>query len=106
MACCPTQAIICDMLMKEPGNGSEMENCTGNNNRSQAEQRHKQNVTQHNQSKVTEGQNDSTRAGTRTGLRDVCMCGVEGRSTGVTQTTSDWPLDVGFAQRGGRGEGV
>lgn len=23
MACCPTQAIICDMLMKEPGDGQE-----------------------------------------------------------------------------------
>ena len=103
MACCPTHAIICDMLMKEPGNRSEMENCTGNNNRSQAEQRHK---IERDTAQVTEGQNDSIRAGTRTGLRDMHMCGVEGRSTGVTQMTSDWPLDMGFAQRGGRGEGV
>ncbi|XP_075843469.1 disks large homolog 5-like [Microtus pennsylvanicus] len=57
-ACCPTHAIICDMLMKEPGNGSEMENCTGNNNRSQAEQGHKLERDTAGLSKVTEGQND------------------------------------------------
>lgn len=39
MTCCPTWAIICDMLMKEPGNRSEVENWTGNSSRSQAEQR-------------------------------------------------------------------
>lgn len=39
LACCPTWAIICDMLMKEPGNRSEVENWTGNSSRTEGRNR-------------------------------------------------------------------